>query len=159
MQAVPIFLAGALSRLSFWAWLGTLVGACEPRSPYYIRPPLTRFFKTSALPSTPAPEMTAAQRAQAAYEDARIACFFQLRQEETKQRAEVGNDVAADDALEVCLGKAEAERMDASPSTWGWDGEKADGSQGQTAPAPYTSEGAIRALASPRSERDVVPSD
>jgi hypothetical protein len=76
--------------------------------------------------------MTAAERAQTAYEDARIACFFQYRQEETKQRADVGNDVAADDALEVCLGKAEAERRDASPPTRGWDGQKADGSQGQT---------------------------
>jgi hypothetical protein len=53
--------------------------------------------------------MTAAEQAQAAYEDARIACFFQHRQEEAKQRAEVGNDVAADEALKACLDKAEAE--------------------------------------------------
>jgi len=59
--------------------------------------------------------MTAGQRAQAAYEDATTACYFQHRQEEAKQRAEVGNDVAADEALQVCLDKAEAERTGGVP--------------------------------------------
>jgi hypothetical protein len=71
------------------------------------------FGEASASPSTPAPEMTAAQRAQATYEDARIACHFQYRQEEAKQRAEVGNDVAADENLQLCLDRADAERRDA----------------------------------------------
>jgi len=54
--------------------------------------------------------MTAGQRAQVEYEDAKAGCYFQHRQEEAKQRAEVGNDVAADEALQVCLDKAEADR-------------------------------------------------
>jgi len=105
---------GALFR---WAMVGTLLGAACGHSQGQVPLLLARFDVSSIYPPSQVPTATPDQLAQKAYDDARVVCFSRHKDDEAKQKAELGNSVAAEEALWACLERAgDSQQIAASPS-------------------------------------------